>query len=123
MLGTLALSADYHDAYFTKAQQLRRLIQKSALEAFKAVDFIIMPTTPSTAFKIGDKSQDPLSMYLADIFTVWANLSGVPAISIPTGKDNQGLPIGLQIHADLFSEANLLEFSSEWQELLSISKS
>jgi len=118
MLGTFALSADYFDAYFTKAQQVRRLIQNSAIELFKSVDFLIMPTTPTTAFKIGEKASNPLSMYLADIFTVWANLAGVPAVSIPVGVDNQGLPIGLQVHANFFEEKKMLQFARDWTELL-----
>ena len=118
MLGTFALSADYHDAYFTKAQQVRRLIQNSAIELFKNVDFLVMPTTPTTAFKIGEKSSDPLAMYLADIFTVWANLAGVPAISIPAGFDQDGLPIGLQVHANFFEEKSMLEFANDWSKLI-----
>ncbi len=118
MLGTFALSADYYEAYFTKAQQVRRLIQDSAIALFKTVDFLIMPTTPSTAFKIGEKSTNPLSMYLADIFTVWANLAGIPAINIPVGNDNHGLPIGLQVHADFFKEKEMLDFASAWSKLI-----
>ena len=74
-----------------------------------------MPTTPATAFKIGDKLQDPLAMYLADIFTVWANLAGVPAINIPFGRDANGLPIGLQAHANFFEEKKLLDFANSWK--------
>jgi aspartyl-tRNA(Asn)/glutamyl-tRNA(Gln) amidotransferase subunit A len=118
MLGTFALSADYYEAYFTKAQQVRRLIQNSAIDLFKKVDFLIMPTTPTTAFKIGEKSTNPLSMYLADIFTVWANLAGIPAINIPAGNDAQGLPIGLQVHADFFKEKEMLDFANVWSKLI-----
>jgi len=118
MLGTFALSADYYEAYFTKAQQVRRLIQDSAIELFKTVDFLILPTTPTTAFKIGEKFANPLSMYLADIFTVWANLAGIPAINIPVGNDAEGLPIGLQVHADFFKEKEMLEFANAWSKLI-----
>ena len=118
MLGTFALSADYYEAYFTKAQQVRRLIQNSAIELFQKVDFLIMPTTPTTAFKIGEKSSNPLSMYLADIFTVWANLAGIPAISIPVGSDAEGMPIGLQVHADFFKEKEMLAFAKAWSRLI-----
>lgn len=115
LLGTLSLSSDYYDAYFTKAQKVRRLIQESAQQIFSEHDFLIMPTTPATAFKIGDKLQDPLAMYLADIFTVWANLAGVPAINIPFGRDADGLPIGLQAHANFFEEKKLLDFANSWK--------
>jgi aspartyl-tRNA(Asn)/glutamyl-tRNA(Gln) amidotransferase subunit A len=118
MLGTFALSADYHDAYFTKAQQVRRLIKDSADSFFRKADFLLMPVTPQTAFPLGDKSTDPLSMYLADIFTVWANLAGVAAISIPAGKDKKGLPIGLQVHAQAFEEKKMLAFAHQWQQLI-----
>lgn len=104
LLGGFALSADYHDAYFTKAQKVRRLIQDSANDIFNSHDFLLMPTTPTTAFKLGKKTHNPLAMYFADIFTVWANLAGVPAISIPFGNDKNGLPIGLQAHAKAFNE-------------------
>ena len=113
MLGTFALSADYHDAYFTKAQQVRRLIRNSADSIFAGYDFLLMPTTPGTAFPIGEKTREPLAMYYADIFTVWANLAGVCAISIPAGKDSNGLPIGIQAHANAFDEQRLLMFAAE----------
>jgi aspartyl-tRNA(Asn)/glutamyl-tRNA(Gln) amidotransferase subunit A len=109
LLGTFALSADYHDGYFTKAQKVRRLIQISALEIFKQYDFLLMPTTPGTAFPLGSKTKNPLEMYFADIFTVWANLAGVPAISVPYGKDESGMPIGLQIHAGHFQEMDMFD--------------
>lgn len=112
LLGTFALSAEYHDAYFTKAQQVRRLIYDSAVQLFSDVDFLLMPTTPTTAFKLGAKTQDPMEMYLADIFTVWSNLAGVPAISLPVGHDSAGLPIGLQFHAGHFQEKSLLDFGA-----------
>jgi len=110
MLGTFVLSASYYDAYYTKAQRVRRLIKEKTDELLRQYDFLVLPTTPTTAFKIGEK-QDPVSMYLADIFTVQASLAGVPAISIPAGADNEGLPIGLQILAGAFREADLLAFA------------
>ncbi len=109
LLGTFALSADYHDAYFTKAQKVRRLIQNSAIDVFKHYDFLLMPTTPGTAFPLGAKTKNPLEMYFADIFTVWANLAGVPAINVPYGKDSSGMPIGLQIHAGHFRETDMFD--------------
>jgi aspartyl-tRNA(Asn)/glutamyl-tRNA(Gln) amidotransferase subunit A len=112
MLGTFVLSASYYDAYYTKAQRVRRLIKEKTDELLRQYDFLILPTTPTTAFKIGEK-QDPVSMYLADIFTVQASLSGVPAISIPAGEDAEGLPIGLQIMSGAFREADLLAFANE----------
>ncbi|RZK18195.1 MAG: Asp-tRNA(Asn)/Glu-tRNA(Gln) amidotransferase subunit GatA [Hymenobacter sp.] len=112
MLGTFVLSASYYDAYYTKAQRVRRLIKEKTDELLRQYDFLILPTTPTTAFKIGEK-QDPVSMYLADIFTVQASLSGVPAISIPAGQDAEGMPIGLQIMSGAFREADLLAFANE----------
>jgi len=111
MLGTFVLSASYYDAYYTKAQRVRRLIKEKTDELLRQYDFLVLPTTPTTAFKIGEK-QDPVSMYLADIFTVQASLAGVPAISIPAGVDNDGLPIGLQILGGAFREADLLAFAN-----------
>jgi aspartyl-tRNA(Asn)/glutamyl-tRNA(Gln) amidotransferase subunit A len=111
MLGTFVLSASYYDAYYTKAQRVRRLIKEKTDELLRQYDFLVLPTTPTTAFKIGEK-QDPVSMYLADIFTVQASLAGVPAISIPAGVDNDGLPIGLQILSGAFREADLLAFAN-----------
>ena len=111
MLGTFVLSSGYHDAYFTKAQRIRRLIQQKTNEMFENYDFVISPTTPGTAFEIGQKHKDPTVMYLEDIFTVQANLAGNPAISLPLGKRTNGLPIGLHIMADHFKEGDLLAFS------------
>ncbi len=111
MLGTYVLSAGYYDAYYKKAQKVRRLIKEDFRKAFEEVDFIISPTTPTTAFKIGEKIDDPLSMYLNDIFTTAANLSCNPAISIPAGKDAAGLPIGLQIIGRDFDESGVLGFA------------
>ena len=111
MLGTFVLSAGYHDAYFTKAQKIRRLIKAKTNEMFEEYDFIVSPTTPHTTFEIGNKQTDPTVMYLEDIFTVQANLAGNPAISLPLGKHSNGLPIGLHLMADNFKEADLFAFS------------
>jgi len=108
MLGTYVLSAGYYDAYYRKGQKVRRLIQNDFIDAFKSVDCLITPTTPSTSFKAGEKSNDPLQMYLSDVFTTSANLAGIPGISIPCGTDQQGLPIGLQILGKQFDEATIL---------------
>lgn len=113
MLGTFVLSTGYYDAYFTKAQQVRRrLVNKSDL-IFKDFDAIILPTVPSPAFKLGEKSEDPIEMYLADIYTVFANLTGLPAISIPLFTHSNGLPFGLQIMSRRFSELHLLRLSHQ----------
>jgi aspartyl-tRNA(Asn)/glutamyl-tRNA(Gln) amidotransferase subunit A len=112
MLGTFVLSASYYDAYFTKAQKVRRLIKDFTENLLLDFDYIIMPTTPSTAFKFGEHSNDPVAMYLEDLFTVQASVSGVPAISIPNGKDENGMPIGLQVISNSFKEAELYAFSN-----------
>lgn len=104
MLGTYVLSAGYYDAYYSRAIEVRKLIKADFEKAFEKVDLIAMPTAPTTAFKVGEKTADPLQMYLEDIFTVPANLAGVPAISIPSGKDNNGLPFGVQFFAPHFRE-------------------
>lgn len=119
MLGTFVLSASYYDAYFTKAQQVRRLIKDFTENLLNEFDYIIMPTTPSTAFKFGEHSGDPVAMYLEDLFTVQASVSGVPAISIPNGKDKSGMPIGLQVISNSFKEAELYAFSNYLTELTS----
>ncbi|WP_026463081.1 Asp-tRNA(Asn)/Glu-tRNA(Gln) amidotransferase subunit GatA [Adhaeribacter aquaticus] len=111
MLGTFVLSADYYDAYYTKAQRVRRLIKEKTEELLSQYDFLITPTTPTTAFPLGGNDADPLAIYLADIFTVQASLSGVPAISVPAGYDNKGLSIGLQIITKPFAESQLFAFS------------
>lgn len=111
MLGTFVLSASYYDAYYTKAQKVRRLIKDKTEALLRDYDFIIMPTTPTPAFKLGEHDNNPLDMYLTDLFTVQANISGIPAISIPNGEDKEGLPIGLQILSMSFNEQNLLAFS------------
>ncbi len=111
MLGTFVLSASYYDAYYTKAQKVRRLIKEKTDELLNTYDFILMPTSPTTAFKLKEFANDPLAMYLADVFTVQANLAGIPAISIPNGVDSQGLGIGLQVITGSFKENQLLSFS------------
>ena len=110
MLGTFVLSANYYDAYYTKAQKVRQMLQEATRKILADYDFIVLPTTPTTAFSLGSHST-PLEMYLADLFTVQASIAGVPAISIPNGTDAKGLPIGLQIIADSFQESDLLAFS------------
>ena len=117
MIGTYVLSSGYYDAYYLKAQKVRRLIKNDFDEAYKKVDAILTPSTPSSAFKIGEKTNDPVSMYLNDIFTVPVNLAGLPAISIPAGLDSKGYPLGLQIIGKAFDEQNILNiaFSMEQQ--------
>lgn len=108
MLGTFVLSSDYYDAYYTKAQKVRQLIRQKTLEIFDTYDIILTPTTSTPAFKLGEKASDPVAMYLADLFTVQANLAGIPAISIPAGIDSvTNMPIGLQLMAKPFDEALL----------------
>ena len=104
ILGTYILSAGYFDAYYKKAQKLRSLIKNDFANVFKQVDALLTPVTPTTAFKIGEKSKDPLSMYLSDIFTVGANIAGICGLSLPIGQDKNNLPIGLQILAKPFAE-------------------
>ena len=111
MLGTYVLSSGYYDAYYRKAQKVRRLLKQDFDKAFEKVDLILTPTTPTTAFKIGEKTSDPLEMYLGDIYTTSANLAGIPGINIPIGKDMQGLPIGMQVMSRQFDELSLLQFS------------
>ncbi len=108
MLGTYVLSAGYYDAYYRKAQKVRRLIQNDFFVAFRHFDCILMPTTPTTAFRLGEKIDDPLQMYLSDIYTVSANLAGLPAISVPCGTDETGLPIGIQFVGNQFDEPTIL---------------
>lgn len=120
MLGTYVLSAGYYDAYYRKAQKVRRLIQNDFFAAFRDVDCVLMPTTPTTAFKLGEKIDDPLAMYLSDVYTVSANLAGVPAISIPCGADRQGLPIGVQFIGKQFDEPTVLRVADAVENLLKL---
>jgi aspartyl-tRNA(Asn)/glutamyl-tRNA(Gln) amidotransferase subunit A len=114
MLGTYVLSHGYYDAYYLKAQQVRTLLRRDYDAAFESADVIAMPTTPTTAFKLGEKTSDPLQMYLADIFTVSANLAGVPAVSVPCGFAS-GLPVGLQLTGRMFDETTLLRAADAYQ--------
>ncbi|WP_337864964.1 Asp-tRNA(Asn)/Glu-tRNA(Gln) amidotransferase subunit GatA [Ignavibacterium sp.] len=111
MLGTYVLSSGYFDAYYRKAQKVRRLIKEDFDKAFSVVDLILTPTTPTAAFKLGEKSNDPLQMYLSDIYTTSANLAGIPGLNIPIGKNKDGLPIGLQILANRFEEEKLFSLA------------
>ena len=116
MIGTYVLSSGYYDAYYLKAQKVRKLIKNDFDEAYKKVDAILTPSTPSSAFKIGEKTNDPVSMYLNDIFTVPVNLAGLPAISIPGGLDTKGYPLGLQIIGKAFDEQNILNIAYAMEE-------
>ena len=114
MLGTFVLSAGYYDAYFTKAQQVRQLLRRKTKLIFNDFDALILPTVPSTAFSVGDKVNDPIAMYMADIFTVFSNLIGTPSISLPLFWHKNGLPYGLQVMTDQFQELTLLQLSHYW---------
>ncbi|MBR2525290.1 Asp-tRNA(Asn)/Glu-tRNA(Gln) amidotransferase subunit GatA [bacterium] len=116
MLGTYALSSGYYDAYYKKAQQMRRLVKEDFDRVFKEVDILISPTCPNTAFDIGAKTEDPLSMYLTDIATISANLAGIPGLSVPAGFDSDGMPIGLQVLAPQMKEADLFNFSYKFEQ-------
>ena len=116
MIGTYVLSSGYYDAYYLKAQKVRKLIKNDFDEAYKKVDAILTPSTPSSAFKIGEKTNDPVSMYLNDIFTVPVNLAGLPGISIPAGHDAKGYPLGLQIIGKAFDEQNILNIAYAMEE-------
>jgi len=116
MLGTYALSAGYYDAYYLKAQRVRTLLTSDFVEAFKKVDVIIGPTSPTPAFRLGEKVDDPLAMYLADIYTVTANLAGIPGISIPVGISKENLPIGMQIFGKHFDEATILRVAYAYEK-------
>ena len=116
MIGTYVLSSGYYDAYYLKAQKVRKLIKNDFDEAYNKVDAILTPSTPSSAFKIGEKTNDPVSMYLNDIFTVPVNLAGLPGISIPAGLDKKGYPLGLQIIGKAFDEQNLLNIAYAMEE-------
>jgi aspartyl-tRNA(Asn)/glutamyl-tRNA(Gln) amidotransferase subunit A len=115
MLGTYALSAGYYDAYYLKAQKVRTLLTRDFEQAFKKVDAIVTPTSPTAAFKLGEKANDPLAMYLADIYTVTADLAGIPGISVPCGKTRENLPIGMQILGKHFDEATLLRIAHAYE--------
>ena len=116
MLGTYALSAGYYDAYYLKAQKVRTLLTRDFDEAFTGVDAIVTPTSPTAAFRLGEKSQDPLAMYLADIYTVTADLAGIPGISIPCGETKEKLPIGLQLLGRHFDESTILRLAHAFEQ-------
>jgi len=116
LLGTFVLSAGYYDAYFTKAQQVRRLLVEHTNLIFKDFDILVLPTSPSTAFRIGEKMKDPIAMYLADIYTVYANLTGIPGISLPLFTHTNGMPFGIQAMTSRFNELSLLQFSHQMMQ-------
>ena len=115
MIGTYVLSAGYYHAYYLKAQKIRRLIARDFTEAFKYCDVIMGPAAPGTAFKVGEKTADPVSMYLEDLYTIAVNLAGLPGMSIPAGFSN-GLPVGLQIIGNYFDEARMLNVGHAYQQ-------
>jgi aspartyl-tRNA(Asn)/glutamyl-tRNA(Gln) amidotransferase subunit A len=115
MLGTYVLSSGYYDAYYAKAQKARTLIKQDFLKAFEKCDAILTPTSPTTAFKIGEKSDDPLAMYLNDVYTASANLAGIPGINVPSGLSSEGLPIGLHLLGNYWSENVLLNLANKYE--------
>lgn len=116
IMGNFVLSSGYYDSFYGAAQKIRRLIKDDFINVFKSVDIIMAPTSPFTAFKLSEKTEDPIQMYLSDIFTVPANLAGIPAMNIPMGVDNNGLPIGIQLMADYFKENDIFEMSKYIQD-------
>jgi aspartyl-tRNA(Asn)/glutamyl-tRNA(Gln) amidotransferase subunit A len=116
MLGTYALSAGYYDAYYLKAQQVRTLLTRDFQDAFTSVDAMITPVTPTVAFKLGEKTDDPVAMYLNDIYTVTANLVGVPGISLPCGNNHDGLPIGIQVLGKHFDESTVIRLAHAMEQ-------
>jgi aspartyl-tRNA(Asn)/glutamyl-tRNA(Gln) amidotransferase subunit A len=121
ILGTYALSAGYYDAYYGQAQKVRTLVIRDFERAFADVDVIAAPTSPTTAFRIGERADDPLAMYLSDVFTIPADLAGIPAISIPCGLDGEGLPVGFQLMGKLLDEATVLRTAHALEEALAFS--
>ncbi len=117
MVGTYVLSHGYYDAYYLKAQKVRRLIADDFARAYAACDVIAGPTSPTAAFPVGAKADDPVQMYLNDIFTVAGNLTGGPAMSLPCGVDRRGLPVGLQLQGDHFTEGRLLDIAHRYQQV------
>ena len=116
LIGTYVLSHGYYDAYYLQAQRIRRLIANDFVEAFKKCDVIMGPTSPTTAFRIGEKAADPVQMYLSDIYTIAVNLAGLPGMAVPAGFVD-GLPVGLQLIGDYFSEAKLLNVAHRYQQV------
>lgn len=121
MLGTYVLSSGYYDAYYAKAQKVRELVKQDYTKAFTQCDAILTPTSPSVAFKIGEKSDDPIAMYLSDIYTVSANLAGVPAISLPCGLSSEGLPVGVQLVGNFWSEPTLFNLTHQYESAFPLS--
>ena len=122
MVGTYVLSSGYYEAYYVKAQKVRTLIQRDFDSAFQKVDVLVSPTSPTTAFKIGEKTDDPLSMYLSDVYTVTGNLAGIPCLSLPCGFSREGLPIGLQILGRPFEEGRVLQIASAYESVASFAR-
>jgi aspartyl-tRNA(Asn)/glutamyl-tRNA(Gln) amidotransferase subunit A len=116
ILGTYALSAGYYDAYYRKAQQVRTLLTRDFQNAFTSVDALVTPVTPTVAFKLGEKADDPVAMYLSDIYTVTANLVGVPGISLPCGNNHEGLPIGIQTLGKHYDEATVIRLAHAMEQ-------
>ena len=121
MIGTYCLSAGYYDAYYTKAQRIRRLISNDFAAAFEKCDAILTPTAPSSAFAIGENSDDPIKMYLGDVFTIPASLAGLPGISVPAGLDDQGLPLGLQIIGRAWDEVTMFRTAFALEQAVAFS--
>jgi aspartyl-tRNA(Asn)/glutamyl-tRNA(Gln) amidotransferase subunit A len=117
MLGTFVLSAGYSDAYYLKAMKVRRLIREESLKMLESCDLLLTPTTPTPAFRQGEKTTDPVEMFLSDVFTVHANLAGIPAISFPWGQHSSGLPIGMQLMSRPFAESDLLSAAHDLMQL------
>jgi aspartyl-tRNA(Asn)/glutamyl-tRNA(Gln) amidotransferase subunit A len=122
MIGTYALSSGYYDAYYKKASQVRALIKRDFDRAFQDCDVLLTPTTPTAAFRIGEKTDDPLQMYLSDIFTISANLAGIPGIAVPCGFTRGGLPIGCQFLAGHFEEGKLIRIAHAFEKQADIEK-
>ena len=123
LIGTYVLSSGYYDAYYLKAQKVRKLIKNDFDKCFKNIDAILTPSTPSSAFKVGEKTNDPISMYLNDIFTVPVNLAGIPAISIPVGQDKNGYPLGLQLISRALDEQKILNIAFAMEKNISFKQS
>ena len=116
LIGTYVLSHGYYDAYYLRAQKLRRLIADDFAKAFERCDLIVGPTSPTTAFSLGEKAGDPVQMYLSDIYTIAVNLAGLPGMSVPCGFDARGLPVGLQVIGNYFREAQMLNLAHQYQQ-------
>ena len=122
LMGTYALSAGYVDAYYKQAQKVRTLICQDFKEAFKRVDLLLTPTSPTTAFKAGTHTEDPVSMYLSDLLTIPANLAGLPAISLPCGFDSSAMPIGLQLIGNVLDESSILNVAHQYEVTANVMK-